>query len=139
VPNIAYTPVLSEGDQTWLASTRGIRNNRTVKLKLSAFTVDPAKGYIPSGTPLAIVPATGGNAGQEAVPYVAAEGTTTGAGVLAGFLFTDQGVTPGTPDTYINAPLVDHGRVRIPRLPVAFVVPTAEAKRGSALFTYETV
>lgn len=136
MPNRIETPALSEGDQTWLASTRGIRHNRTVKLKLSAFTVDPAKGYIPSGTPLALVAATGGNAGLEAVPYDGTEATTTNAGVLAGFLFTDQVKVTGSTDVYINAPLADHGRVRTSRLPVAFTPPVALAKRN-ALFTYD--
>lgn len=131
MPNITYTPELSEGDQTWLASTRGIRNNRTVKLNVASFTVDPDLGYIPSGTPLALVDSD--DAGEEAVPYAA--GGLNGTGVLAGFLFTDQRVVAGSPDEYINAPLMDHGRIRISRLPVAFAVPAAAATSG--LFTYE--
>jgi hypothetical protein len=134
MPNRIETPALSEGDQTWLASTRGITHNRTVKLNLASFTVDPAKGYIPSGTPLALVASD--DAGLEAVPYDGTEGVTTAAGVLAGFLFTDQVKVTGTADEYINAPLMDHGRVRTSRLPVAFTPPVALAKRN-ALFTYD--
>lgn len=131
MPNRIETPALSEGDQTWLASTRGITHNRSCKLNLASFTVDPAKGYIPSGTPLALVDSD--DAGLEAVPYVAA--AVDGSGVLAGFLFTDQVVVPGSTDEYVNGPLMDHGRIRISRLPVAFTVPADGADNG--LFTYD--
>lgn len=132
MPNRIETPALSEGDQTWLASTRGIRHNRSCKLQVSAFTVDPDLGYIPSGTPLALVDSD--DAGLEAVPYVA--GGANGTGVLAGFLFTDQVVPVGSTDEYVNAPLMDHGRIRISRLPVAgFVAPAAAATAG--LFTFD--
>lgn len=131
MPNRIETPALSEGDQTWLASTRGIRHNRSCKLQVSAFTVDPALGYIPSGTPLALVDSD--DEGQEAVPYAA--GNVGESGVLAGFLFTDQVVRPESTDEYVNAPLADHGRVRISRLPVAFVVPAAG--KDASLFTYD--
>ena len=131
MPNRIETPALSEGDQTWLASTRGIYKNRTCKLNLASFTVDPALGYIPSGTPLALVDSD--DEGLEAVPYAAAG--VGGTGVLAGFLFTDQVVVSGSADEYVNAPLMDHGRIRISRLPVAFVAPAAAATAG--LFTYD--
>lgn len=123
MPNRIETPVLSEGDQTWLASTRGIRTNQTVKLKLSAFTV--VDGYIKSGTPLAIV-------ANEAVPFVFAG--SGGNEKLSGFLFTDQPVTTGTADTHINVPLVDLARIRTSRLPVAFTIPTAANTLGSFVF-----
>jgi len=135
MPNRYETPALSEGDQTWLASTRGITKNRTVKLNVASFTVDTDLGYIPSGTPLALVDSD--DEGLEAVPYVATEGTTTGAGVLAGFLFTDQVVDANSTDEYINAPLLDHGRIRISRLPVTFVPPAAELKRAHSNFNYD--
>lgn len=134
MPNRIETPALSEGDQTWLASTRGIYKNRTVKLNLASFTVDPALGYIPSGTPLALVDSD--DEGIEAVPYDGTEATVAGAGVLAGFLFTDQVVVPGSTDEYVNGPLLDHGRIRISRLPVAFVAPVALAKRNTN-FNYD--
>lgn len=135
MPNRIETPALSEGDQTWLASTRGIYTNRTVKLHVADFTVDPALGYIPSGTPLAVVDAPGTDEGEMAVPYDAAG--TTGTEKLAGFLFTDQRVVEGSADTYINAPLMDHGRIRISRLPVdGFTAPTAANDEGN--FVYVT-
>jgi len=137
MPKRYETPELSEGDQTWLASTRGITHNRTVKLNVASFDAEDnyPDGFIPSGTPLAIVDSD--EVGEEAVPYDATEGTTTGAGVLAGFLFTDQVVDANSTDEYINAPLLDHGRIRISRLPIVFVNPAAAAKRANALFTYD--
>jgi hypothetical protein len=123
--------VLGTGDQSWLGSAHGIRNCRTVTLNLSAFTAGThyPNGYIPSGTPLAIVGGLG-------VPYTSAEATTTGAGVLAGHLFTDQRVV-GTGN--FPAPLLDHGRVRTAKVPQgtdAFTVPVAAAKRANMTINY---
>jgi len=119
MPNRVETAALSEGDQTWLASTHGIHKNPQGKLKLASFT--PTDGYIKSGTPLAI---TGvGTANEELVPYNAG-----GAGevtVLAGFLRNDIPTVAGSTDTYANVAYIDHGRVRIKRLPVAFTAPAA--------------
>lgn len=125
MPNRIETTPLSEGDQTWLASTRGLDKNQTVKLKLASFTA--TDGYIKSGTPLAIV-------AGEAVPYVA--GGTGGAENHFGFLRNDIVKVTGSTDVYANAAMVDHGRIRPNRLPVAFVPPAAANAKG--LFTYET-
>src|SRR3546814_8490559 len=75
------------GYQSWLGSAHGLRNARTVTIDISAFTSGThyPDGYIPSGTPVAIV-------SNLAVPYDKTEGTTTGASVLAGFILTDQPV-----------------------------------------------
>lgn len=120
MPNRIETTPLSEGDQTWLASTRGLDKNQTVKLRLDAFT--PTDGYIKSGTPLSIV-------ANEAVPY-------TGTGDHYGFLRNDVPVVEGSADTHTNSAMVDHGRIRPNRLPVAFTPPAAGNAKG--LFTYET-
>lgn len=110
------------GDQSWLGSTHGIRNGRTGVIDISAFT--PAthypEGFIPSGTPLALV-------GGMYVPYDKTEATVTNAGVLAGFLLTDQRVV-GTQD--FPAPVLDHGRVKVAKIPQAggFTAPVAAAK-----------
>lgn len=130
MPNRVSTVALSEGDQTWLASTHGIHKNPQGKLKLASFTVEDE--YIPSGTPLAI---TGeGGLAEELVPYDAAgTGEVT---VLAGFLRNDIPVTPGSPDTHANVAFIDHGRVRIGRLPVEFDVP-AKANDNTTI-TYVT-
>jgi hypothetical protein len=75
------------GDQSWLGSTHGIGNARTESIDISTFTAGThyPNGYIPSGTPVAKV-------GGLLVPYDVTEGTTTGAGILAGFILTDQPV-----------------------------------------------
>ncbi len=116
------------GDQSWLGSTHGIANARTEILDISAFTAGThyPNGYIPSGLPVAKV------AGA-LVPYDATEGTTTGAGVLAGFVLTDQKVD-GTADFAV--PLYDHGRVITAKLPIAFTPPTAAAKRAATTIVF---
>lgn len=116
------------GDQSWLGSADGIYECRTAPLDISAFTANDhyPDGYIRSGTPVALVSGV-------LVPYVAAEGTTTGAGVLAGFVFTDQ-ATDGVTD--ISVPLFDHGRVRVGNLPTAFTAPAAEAKRANVSIVF---
>ena len=77
---------------------------RTELLDISTFTANThyPNGYIPSGLPVAKV-------GGVLVPYDATEGTTTGAGILAGFVLTDQKVV-GTNDFAV--PVLDHGRIR---------------------------
>ena len=96
------------GDQSWLGSTHGIRNARTVVLDISTFNQGThyPDGYIKSGFPLAIVDG-------KAVPYDVTAGTTTGAGVLAGHLLTDQRVY-GSAD--FGVPLLDHGRVKVAKI-----------------------
>ncbi len=116
------------GDQSWLGSTHGIANARTEILDISAFTANThyPNGYIPSGLPVAKVSGV-------LVPYDATEGTTTGAGVLAGFVLTDQAVV-GTAD--FGVPVYDHGRVEVAKLPVSFTVPTAAAKRAATTIVF---
>lgn len=119
------------GDQSWLGSAHGIHECRTEQLDVSAFTAGThyPNGYIPSGTPVAKV-------GGLLVPYTSAEATTTGAGVLAGHLFTDQPVV-GTND--FPVPLLDHGRVRSAKVPQGtdvFTVPVAAAKRAATTIVY---
>lgn len=114
---------LSEGDQTWLGSTRGITKCRTEKLDVSAFaSIIAAKGgYIPSGMPVAFATVPTAADHGMLVPYdPQGSGGTT---LLQGFLFTDQKVYPGQTED-INVPLLDHGRIIIHRLPVgAFEAP----------------
>jgi hypothetical protein len=118
------------GDQSWLGSAHGIRNARTVTIDISAFTAGThyPDGYIPSGTPVAIV-------SNLAVPYDKTEGTTTGAGILAGFILTDQPVV-GTAD--FPAPLLDHGRVIVSKVPYSggFAEPAAAAKRTKTTIVF---
>ena len=124
------------GNMEWLGSNHGIRNARTEILDISAFTAGThyPNGYIPSGLPVAKV-------GGVLVPYDATEATVTGAGILAGFVLTDipLGVTPGatavaTED--FNVPLLDHGRVKVGKLPISFVKPTAAAKSSATTIVF---
>jgi len=124
------------GNMEWLGSGHGIRNARTEILDISAFTAAThyPDGYIPSGMPVAKV-------GGVLVPYDATEGTVTGAGILAGFVLTDVPlkVTPGTtaPATEDqNVPLLDHGRVKVGKLPITFVRPAAAAKSANTSFVF---
>lgn len=117
------------GDQSWLGSSHGIHECRTETLDISAFTANThyPDGYIKSGTPVAKV-------GGVLVPYTVAEGTTTDAGVLAGFVFTDQSVV-GTGDFAV--PLLDHGRVKAAKVPYAsFAAPAAAAKSAATTFVF---
>jgi len=110
------------GDLSWLGTAHGIAGARTEILDISAFTLAThyPNGYIPSGLPVAKV-------GGVLVPYDATEGTTTGAGILAGFVLTDHKVD-GTADFAV--PMYDHGRVKVASLPISFTAPAAAAKRA---------
>lgn len=119
------------GDLSWLSSTHGLRNAKTGTVNVSAFTAGThfPNGYIPSGTPVSKVSGL-------LVPYTVAEGTTTGAGVLEGFLLTDQPCATGGAN--FAAPVLDHGRVIAAKVPYAsFVEPAAAAKRARTSFIYE--
>lgn len=122
------TETFGGGDQSWLGSAHGIANARTEVLDISAFTAGThyPNGYIPSGLPVAKVAGV-------LVPYDATEGTVTGAGILAGFVLTDQSVV-GTAD--FGVPLFDHGRVITSKLPIAFTAPAAAAKRAATTIVF---
>ena len=122
------------GNMDWLGSGHGLRNSRTEILDISTFSAAThyPNGFIPSGLPVAKV-------GGVLVPYDATEATVTGAGVLAGFILTDQPlfVDPGASATEdINVPLLDHGRVKVGKLPITFVGPTAAAKSANVQFVF---
>lgn len=122
---------VGSGDQSWLGSSHGINDCRTELLDISTFTAGThyPNGYIPSGTPVAKVAGV-------LVPYDSLEATTTNAGVLAGFLFTDQ-VVVGTNDFAV--PVLDHGRIRSAKVPAGantFAVPVDAAKRASTTVVY---
>lgn len=117
------TQTVGSGDQSWLGSSHGINDCRTELLDISTFTEGThyPNGYIPSGTPVAKV-------GGVLVPYDDTQGTTTNAGVLAGFVFTDQPVV-GTADFAV--PVLDHGRIRTAKLPLTVTLPGAAAKTAN--------
>ena len=125
------TDQFNAGDQSWLGGTHSIYETRTETLDISTFTAGThyPNGYIKSGTPLAKVSGL-------MVPYDSLEATTTGAGILAGHLYTDQKVV-GTGDFPI--PVLDHGRVKAAKVPQglnAFTAPVAAAKKAATLIIY---
>lgn len=117
------------GDQTWLGSTHGIRNARTGIVDISTFTANThyPDGYIRSGLPVALVDG-------KYVPYDVTVGTTTGAGVLAGHILTDQKIV-GSED--FAAPIFDHGRVKVAKVAeilTGFVKPIAAKNATTILY-----
>jgi len=125
------TETVGTGDMSWLDSTHGIGNARTVTIDISLFTAGThyPNGYIPAGTPLT-------KTSNLAGPYTSAEGTTTGAGVLWGHLLTDA-IVNGTDD--FSAPMISHGRVNAAKVPQgtdAFTAPVAAAKRANVTIDY---
>lgn len=97
------------GDQSWLGSAHATNSCQTVTIKGSALA--SFNGSIPSGIPLK-ASASGGTF----------EPVTAVGDKLAGFLFTSQAQS-GTGN--VVAPMLDHGRIRVGRLPAtAFDVTT---------------
>jgi hypothetical protein len=113
---------------SWVGSEHAINNARTETIDISTFTAGThyPDGYIRSGTPVAKV-------GGVLVPYDATEGTVTGAGILAGFVLTDQRVV-GTSD--FPVPLFDHGRVITANVPGTFAKPAAAAKLSATTIVF---
>ena len=92
------------GDHRWLGSSHGTDMGQTITLDASAFTADDhnANGFIPSGTCLGLITASGLYG-----PYDvdAADGTETGVG----HLLTDVAAADLTAD--LGASLFTHGVV----------------------------
>jgi hypothetical protein len=133
MPKLRTESFVGGGDFRWLRSDHAIWNGRSESLDVGAFTAGThyPNGYIPSGTPVALV-------GGQLVPYTSAEATTTGAGVLAGHLLTDQPIVTGSTED-LNVPLLDHGRVnpaRVPQGTDAFTAPVAALKRVATTIVY---
>lgn len=108
------------GDQSWLASTHGMRNAETVTLKLSGFTKGThfPNGFIPSGTPVNVADL------GAVVPF------SDAAESQLGFVLFDV-PTDGATDT--AAAVVVHGIVHIERVPGEFTKP-AIAPTGGFVF-----
>lgn len=107
------TETFGQDDQRWIGAAHGIDLARSITLDTSAFTAGThyPNGYIPSGTPLGRITATGLYG-----PY-----DNAGAGgldVLAGFLLTP--IKPGAvATTDVGGALYEHGRVVEANLPIA--------------------
>lgn len=129
MPNIR-TENFSTGDQSWLASSHGLRNARTKVLDISTFTKTThyPQGFIPSGTPV-------GEVDGKLVPYDAA--AETGASTLVGHILTDQTVTT---DADFGVPLFDHGRINAAKIAAilpayaSFTAPAAEKNATNILY-----
>lgn len=94
-------------DFTWLGSTHGVRNARTVTVDTSKFSSVVKGGVIPSGTPVTV-------AAGVATPYA-------GSGKFSGFILTDTDASAGK----TGVPVLDHGRVIVANLPKSFTPPAA--------------
>lgn len=109
------TETFGAGDQSWLGSAHGTDAARTGTISRAALTKNThyPDNRMKSGYPLALV-------SGKYVPYNSAG--SGGTEVLAGFLLTDQSIKDTGGD--IVAPILDHGRIRLSKLP-ATVAATA--------------
>lgn len=92
------TETYGAGDQSWLGSTHGIHNCRTVAPDPALFTAAAYPDGVPSGTPIGIVTATG-----LAGPYTGdstdeVQTITEGGSGLTSFTLTALGETTGSLD-----------------------------------------
>lgn len=92
------TETYGAGDQSWLGSTHGIHNCRTVAPDPELFTAAAYPDGVPSGTPIGIVTATG-----LAGPYTGdstdeVQTITEGGSGLTSFTLTALGETTGSLD-----------------------------------------
>lgn len=108
------TEHFSAGDQSWLATDRGLDSAVTMTLDPADFTAKIVDMVIPSGTALAVKE-------TKTVPYDGAAGDD--AAKLVGFLLTDQPADRGK----LGVPVVTRVRVKVASLPDdTFTVPSAD-------------
>lgn len=104
--------VFGSENRAWLGSQHGTESNRSITLDVSTFTeaTHYPDGFIPSGTVLAEITATGlfGPFDPNA---------EDGRDTAAGHLFNSIPVSAGA--TNLGAPLLDHGAVVESKLPAA--------------------
>jgi hypothetical protein len=124
------TETIGTGDMSWLDSTHGIANARTVTIDISTFTAGThfPNGYIPAGTPV------GEGRRPARRPVHLAEGTTTGLGVLAGHLLTD--VDRQRHRRLRRAVHQPRPRQRRQGPHASFAAPVAAAKRANVTIDY---
>ena len=110
------TETFGPGDLSWIGPDSA-KAGRTEWLDSAdaAFTAKAVNGVIPSGTPLALV------SGQ-LKPYD--KDASTDAGILIGFLYTDQPTGVGN----IGVAVFDQGRVNTTKLPGGAFTPPAPEK-----------
>lgn len=114
-------------DASWLGSSHGTDAGRSITLDVSTFTeaTHYPDGYFPSGLPLGRITASGlyGPYDSEAVD---------GRATLAGFLLAPVDTPTGSGD--VIGALLDHGRVKVNRLPVAFDPATVADNATTIVF-----
>jgi hypothetical protein len=106
------TETFGQDDQSWIGAAHGIDLARSITLDTSAFTEGThyPDGYMPSGTPLSLITATGLYG-----PYTPAG--SGGLETLSGFLLTPTKLKSSGAD--VGAALYEHGRVVEDNLPIA--------------------
>jgi len=106
-------------DQSWLGSAHGTNAIQTITIDTSGFTkaTHYPGGYLKSGLPLM-------KKGDGTYTLWAAAEEETPENVLAGFLFTSTRVPTG--GGKVGAAILEHGRVKLDKLPVT-VTPEAQA------------
>lgn len=122
------TETYGQDDQSWLGSEHGTSAARTITLDVSTFTAGThyPGGVFPSGLALGRISATG-----KYGPYD--NGAGDGRSVLAGFLFTAV-KAPAATTTDVGGALLEHGKVRTGKLPVALAnVAQAQASVGGRI------
>lgn len=128
--SVQPTEVWTAEDRSWLGSRDGTEVTQTITLKVSAFTANThyPNGYIPSGTVLGKITATGLYG-----PYnnAASDGTE----VAAGFLFNSTKVRTGGAN--VGAPLHWRGVIRESRLPTNHGLDSAAKTDLAAKFMFK--
>lgn len=117
----------ADDDATWLGSSHGTSSGRNATLDVTAFTeaTHYPDGYFPSGIPLTRDDATG------------LYGPYGDGDVLAGFLLAPVALPRSASSTTVVGALLDHGRVKIYNLPVAFTPPSPENNATTIVFLEE--
>jgi hypothetical protein len=120
-------------DRSWLGSAHGTNATRTITLDVATFSAAThyPRGYIPSGTVLGRITATGLYG-----PYVNTAGD--GREVAAGHLFNATRVVRNgiSLAQHVGAPLLEHGFVVEARLPTGHGLDAAAKADLAGRITY---
>lgn len=117
---------VGQDDQSWLGSAHGTQATQTITIDTTTFTdaahfTDGVGGWLKSGLPLTVLR-------QENGQNVYGLWATTNA--LAGFLFT---ATQASADL-VGGAILEHGRVRTAKLPVAVDAGGQTSAAGRIIF-----
>lgn len=106
---------------SWLGSKHGVEATDTITLNTTMFTATfGAQGYVPSGVALGMITAVGATQGTYG-PYDNA--ATDGRQTMVGHLMTTKSLLGGA--ARIGAALLNHGKVRLSKLPTGHGVDAA--------------